>query len=59
MYQGLGANVQTPRPTKLNMNEAYLATWGGIWNSAVWHKSAGCSRGLQGLVATNQAKRCL
>lgn len=27
-------HVQTPRPIKLNMKEAYLATWGGIWNSA-------------------------
>lgn len=25
--------VQTPRPMKENMKEAYRATWGGIWNS--------------------------
>lgn len=27
--------LQTPRPTKENMKEAYRATWGGIWNSGL------------------------
>lgn len=26
-------NLHTPRPRNENMNEAYLATGGGIWNS--------------------------
>jgi hypothetical protein len=26
-------DIQTPRPRNENKNDAYLLTWGGIWNS--------------------------
>jgi hypothetical protein len=32
-YQTRGVDLQIPRPRNENRNEAYLETWGGIWNS--------------------------